>query len=192
MCKNSKRCLNLLDPLNDSDYIKVLKLPDTASINPNITAPFSNIPSTNFITSLGIGQELTNLTPSFKFSDSILIASLNKHKTSTSTPHQNLINKNLVGISPSTGSNNKILAANSESKVRVLTSSLKASKSVSNSVSKSVKFQLKKYTREISKENREFNDYEDDMGCHDPNEQIDTAKKLFTEDDNEQANNIEM
>jgi hypothetical protein len=176
LCKNSKRCSQLLNEKDDLEYIEILKLPELEFLNTNITI------ATNGSQKI-VGQELTNLisnsmTPihQSQLSKSSLQSSLKKRKAST--PHQPFMKNNMdeeleleQPSTPTTITAANVMISNninkfisqSEFKSRVLTSSLKLSKNVSNSVSKSVKFKLVKYTREISDENKDYRDNEQNI-----------------------------
>ena len=159
LCKGSKRCLKLLDNENDIDYLNILKLPEIESFNSNIKAPLNNL-SNNYNLTQNLGNTGESMTP-FNFSKTLPLSSLKKHISTTSTPQSMIVNKVLTKILPTPIT--KHLQANCDSQSRILTSSLKVTKNSTQSVTKSVKFQLKKYTREISNENKEYNEYEDEI-----------------------------
>ena len=99
-----------------------------------------------------VGQELTNLIQSLTPSQN-LVSSLKKRKAST--PHPIIKSPHRKSLVLNLDMNEKISAdivPSSESKVRILPSSLKYTKNITNSGSKSVKFKLTKYTRKIDDE----------------------------------------
>lgn len=160
LCKSSKRCLRLLDATNDIDYLNILKLPEIESFASNIKAPLNNLSNNYNNLSENMGNIAESMTP-YNLSKTLALSSLKKHISTTSTPQSVIVNKVLTKVLPTPIS--KQLQTNCDSQSRVLTSSLKLTKNATSSVTKSVKFQLKKYTREISNENKEYNEYEDEI-----------------------------
>ena len=164
LCKSSKRCTRLLDTVNDLDYINIIKLPEIECFTSNVKAPLNNLSNSYANLSQNLGHFTDSLTP-FNFSKHLPVSSLKKHISTTSTPQSVIVNKLTTKILPTpiTKQPQESNICISQPHSRTLTSSLKISKNVTNSVTKSVKFQLKKYTREISNENKEYNEYEDDI-----------------------------
>ncbi|CAF0881237.1 unnamed protein product [Brachionus calyciflorus] len=137
LCKNSKRCLKLLDAIEDSHYINMLKFPEIElSENTNLATP----------SHVKIGLELTNIMLMETPTRSILSSAIKKRKAST--PHPN-------HYKPETPNEKQQVkhVFMSENKERILTSALKASKSVTQSVTKSVKFRTTRLTREFKNDN---------------------------------------
>ncbi|RMZ96363.1 hypothetical protein BpHYR1_002876, partial [Brachionus plicatilis] len=167
VCKNSKRCLNLLTSPDDIDYINLLKFADSEDMQSTHRAKIPN--------------EITNTvwseTPSREFSASAC------KKRKASTPHPNHI-KHMIRLETPEP---KPLAKHvfmSECTDRILTSALK-SKSIAQSVSKSVKFKSTRITREFTNDNvfdREEEEKRDDLE-NDEN----AAKRLEFDDDSEKS-----
>ena len=143
--------MKLLDKSDDDEYIKLMRLPDIDHINANtkLAAPAGHVT---------LAKHVGAVTPSV-LSKSLLTSSLLKRKSST--PQTNaLLSKKQQFTMANEGLSTQTITA-SESKVRVLTSALKAnSNSTTQSVTKSVKFQASRYTRFIS-ENQNYVDNEE-------------------------------
>jgi hypothetical protein len=187
LCKSSKRCLKLLDTTDDIDYLNILKLPEIETFASNIKAPLNNLSNNYNNLSQNLGNLADSMTP-YNFSKTLPVSSLKKYISNTSTPQSVIVNKVLTKVLPTPIAKQNEINCNSQT--RILTSSLKVTKNSASNVTKSVKFELKKYTREISDENKIYNEYEDDIpNLTDENaEKNDKAverKQLFSEETEE-------
>lgn len=128
----------------------MLKFPDPSehsSENPNITTPTKQLTSS-------IIHEITNISPkSATPTKSILSSGIKKRKASTPHPNfaKSLDQEDQSPTNESSLTSSSKFISMSETKNRVLTSSLRVSKA--HSVTKSVKFKSTRFTREISNEN---------------------------------------
>ena len=165
LCKNSKRCLKILNQTTDEDHILMMRLPEIENLDPtsNISVNKGDLFKSK------LSKQIEASTPSI-LSKTLLTNSLLKRKSST--PQNILMNtkqdisvfKSLANI-PAT-----------DAKVRVLHSALKASKA--NSVAKSVKFNSSRYSRLFDKDDQKYVDNEEKL--IEPE-----ARKLFDENDDE-------
>ncbi len=170
LCKNSKRCMFVLKKQDDSDYIDILKLPEV--MHDNVTS--STLSSTNknqCLTNtpdktenrIRFGQETTNIQTATPYEKN-LVSSIKKRKAST--PHPSIHSPHRKSLVLNLNANENIhadLVPSSDSKIRVLTSSLRFNVNHKETVSssggsKSVKFKLTKYTRKITDEKYEDNE----------------------------------
>ena len=175
LCKNSKRCLNLLNPETDQNYIDLLKVQaDETELDPMTS---SNSRQVSFavadcLLDKSISQETAGLAKCLTPSTKSILAS-NKNKRKPSTPHpssgvkffdeeltdeaRNSKNRSddeegdLVSPSKKREVSPKLAQlSKSEKSGRVLTSSFRISKaSIPASAGKFVKFSAVKYMRNI-------------------------------------------
>lgn len=191
LCKNSKRCINLLNLEEDQSYISLLKIPSpendakqASSNNRQVTFAPSCVLDTSITREIsGLSRCLTPVVQQHQTATKSILTNSKKRKPSTPHPNSagvkfyNLSNElsrqkeeeedddqtddtismasdqdeNLVSPSKKRELSPKSSAAKpvSEKRDRVLTSSLRISRSSISNVGKSVKFSAVKYTRNI-------------------------------------------
>jgi hypothetical protein len=187
LCKNSKRCLHVLKPLEDAEYINLLKLPKFTlpheldkSLNRTaahlLNASQHLYDTTNHLRVMNNHNDQSILSPSTS-----ILASSSILKRKASTPHPAAKSPNSRSkalhinqyLQQETTTETQVITGGTaldDYKARTLTSSLRciAAKPVlTNSGSKSVKFKLTKCTRKIEDEGQVVDDEVRDFGAED-------------------------
>ena len=174
--RNSKRCLPVLKPGEDKYYIGLLRLPTFTA--PSSASCFQTKQQSSNKSVLSTPQHLNDSTNYVNFSTT----SAGKRKASTPYPilksssptmtHKNFHVNSTTAPPHEQQRQQESLTWNSESRTRLLTSSLKYTRvttaaaaattttALNSSASKSVKFKLTKYTRKITDEDHVVDDEE--------------------------------
>jgi hypothetical protein len=168
----------VLKPVEDADYINLLKLPafivPDGNLDKSVNAVVGNV-ALNTPRRLNDSISHANFNTSVSSpSTSILASSILKRKASTPHPHATIKspnNRKSLHINPNFYESEEANVSASESKARTLASSLKYSKAVvTNSGSKSVKFKLIKYTREITDQDNVVDDEVEELEPEEDND----------------------